>query len=303
MTNSEKQTKNMAKGRGQKSAIPKAQVASSGEESSDTNSSEVEVPAYATRGFWQSVLLVLLVMGMVFSLHINSWHFTVPVVILWLGWAGVLATVGLIWEAGLSIAGEGSGDRMMELDVSESRRHELEAEKKSLIQAIKEIEFDRDLGKMSEEDATEMMKFYRARAIEVIKELDGQLDEELSVGDRVKRDLEARLAVAGQGRKRPLMVSGAKKTSSAKKPETASEEEPAETDSAGDDVKDGDAKAAAEDTEDAVAKSDESSSDSSDATSSDSETTSTEATSTKATSTDPDDEADTSADSNVKESA
>jgi hypothetical protein len=213
MTNSEKQTKKMAKGRGQKSAIPKAQVASGGKESSDTSSSEAEVPAYATRRFWHSVLLVLLVMGMVFSLHINSWHFTVPVVILWLGWGGVLATVGLIWDAGLSIAGEGSDDRMTELDVSESRRHELEAEKKSLIQAIKEIEFDRDLGKMSDEDATEMMKFYRARAIEVIKELDGQLDEELSIGDRVQRDLEARLAVAGQGRARPRKISNTKKTS------------------------------------------------------------------------------------------
>ena len=226
MTNSEKQTKNMAKGKRRDNAIPKAQVVGDGDATggkntsgstasdstaSDSTASDSTESAYATDSIWRLVFLALLVMGMVFSLQINSWHFTVPVVVLWLGWAGVLATVALIWKAGLSIATEGVGDRMAPLDVSEARRHELNAEKKSLIQAIKEIEFDRDLGKMSDEDATEMMKFYRGRAIEVIKELDGQLDEELSVDERVKRDLEARMAVAVQSRKRPVKSTAVKK--------------------------------------------------------------------------------------------
>ncbi len=228
MTNSEKQTKNMAKGKRRDNAIPKAQVVTDGDAAGGKNISEAadakstdakSTDAKSTNAgiaadgnaIWQLGFLALLVMGMVFSLQINSWHFTVPVVVLWLGWAGVLATVALIWKAGLSIATEGVGDRMAPLDVSEARRHELNAEKKSLIQAIKEIEFDRDLGKMSDEDATEMMKFYRGRAIEVIKELDGQLDEELSVDERVKRDLEARMAVAVQSRKRPVKSAAVKK--------------------------------------------------------------------------------------------
>lgn len=210
MTNSEKQTK--------------ASTASS--DASSAPDAE-QLPAYASRSFWKMVGAVLLIMGFGFSLQINSWHFTVPVVVLWFGWAGVLATVALIWEAGLAVASEAAGDRIVELDVSEARRHELEAEKKSLIQAIKEIEFDRDLGKMSAEDATEIMKFYRARAIDVIKELDGQVDEDLSVSERVKRDLEARLAVAGQGKK-----TAAKRVEAKKKPEAkASEEKSSDTDS------------------------------------------------------------------------
>ncbi len=183
------------------SVLPKAQATENDEAKAAER--DEDMPTYATRNFWKLVMLVLLVMGMIFSLQINSWHLTVPVVVIWFGWGGVLATVGLIWDAGLAVANESSGDRIATLDVSEARRHELEAEKKSLIQAIKEIEFDRDLGKMSAEDATEMMKFYRARAIEVIKELDGQVYEELSVSERVKRDLEARLAVAGPARKAP----------------------------------------------------------------------------------------------------
>lgn len=292
MTNSEKQTKNMAKRRGRKTALPKAQVASGGavpadETSSEGPSSEGVAPAYATRGFWQLVLLALLVMGMVFSLQINSWHFTVPVVVLWLGWAGVLATVGFIWAAGLSITGEGSGDRMAPLDVSEARRHELEAEKKSLIQAIKEIEFDRDLGKMSEEDATEMMKYYRARAIEVIKELDGQLDEELNVSERVKRDLEARLAVASQGRKRTSKSAVVKKKPTAKsnvKSKTEDEDE---------------SKPDSSKPESSEAASDEES----DSTEPESETSSTNSAENPDSDSDTHEESAKSADSNVKESA
>jgi len=155
-------------------------------------------------------------MGFAFSLQINGWHFTVPVVVLWFGWAGVLATVGLMWESGMAVVSEAAGDRMEDLDVTDARRHELESEKKSLIQAIKEIEFDRDLGKMSGDDAKEMMRFYRARAIDVIKELDGQVEEELSVRERVERDLKARVAVAEKlEKKRPVKrsaTSGAKES-------------------------------------------------------------------------------------------
>ncbi len=155
---------------------------------------------YASEGFWKLAAGVLLFMGCGFALQINGWHFSVPVAVLWFGWAGVLATIALLWQAGMAVATEATGDRIEELDVSEARHHELVAEKKSLLLAIKEIEFDRDLGKMSESDAKEMMRLYRARAIDVIKELDGKTDDGLSVSERVERDLEARLVV-GKGKK------------------------------------------------------------------------------------------------------
>ncbi len=159
---------------------------------------QTQAPPYASQGFWKMVAVVLLLMGFGFALQINGWHFSVPVVVLWFGWAGVLTTIALLWQAGMAVATEASGDHMEELDVSEARHHELVAEKRSLLLAIKEIEFDRDLGKMSESDAKEMMRFYRARAIDVIKELDGQDDEDLSVSDRVQRDLQARLAISNK---------------------------------------------------------------------------------------------------------
>jgi hypothetical protein len=169
------------------------------------------VPAYATGDYWVGVVskrpalvagLVLLIAGWAFILHINRWHFTVPVFMLWMGWAGVLATVRFLWWAGIAMASDiGRGADMT--DVSVARLRELNEEKKVLLRAIKEIEFDRDLGKMSAEDAAEIMRFYRARAIEVIKEIDGQSDEELTVPQRIERDLQVRLALETQRRPSP----------------------------------------------------------------------------------------------------
>ena len=188
---------------------------------------------------------VVLLVGWGFSLHINNWHLTVPVVMLWLAWLGALFTVRLLWDVGIAVAGEAGGQSMQELDVSESRRIELEEEKKSLIRAIKEIEFDRDLGKMSDEDATEMMRFYRARAIEVIKELAGSPDAELSVQERIDRDLAARLAIEG------AVSKGAQKErqkSGSKAPAKKASSDAKANDAKANDAKANDAKAAATDT-------------------------------------------------------
>jgi hypothetical protein len=130
-------------------------------------------------------------------LHINHWHLTVPVLMLWFGWAGVIATARFLWWAGIAMASDVGSDADA-MDVSASRLRELLDEKKILVRAIKEIEFDRDLGKMSAEDAKDVMRFYRARAIEVIKEIDGQDESDMTVPQRIERDLQARLALQSQ---------------------------------------------------------------------------------------------------------
>lgn len=176
---------------------------------------------------------VLLLIGWGFSLHINNWHLTVPVFMLWLAWLGALFTVRLLWGVGIAVAGEAGGKSMQELDVTEARRIELQEEKKSLIRAIKEIEFDRDLGKMSDDDASEMMRYYRARAIEVIKELAGSPDDSLSVQERIDRDLAARLAIEGAvskgGQKaRKKRADAATTTPTSDTPRAAESEDPEE---------------------------------------------------------------------------
>lgn len=194
MTNSEKQTKSP---KGVSSAPPASAASFRG-------GLLAKQPTLVVGG-------VLLIMGWGFALHVNNWHFTVPVFMLWMAWLGALVTVRLLWGIGLAVASEASDSAGMQaLDVTEARRIELSEEKKSLIRAIKEIEFDRDLGKMSDEDATEMMRFYRSRAVEVIKELAGSDDGTLSVEERVERDLKARLAVEGAVQRGSMAVAAAK---------------------------------------------------------------------------------------------
>jgi len=84
----------------------------------------------------------------------------------------------------------------------------LEKEKKTLLKAIKEAEFDHQMGKLSQRDADEMIRGYRIRAIEVIKEIDrlgsGAAD---SVREQILREVRARIQLDAKpgkaGRKAP----------------------------------------------------------------------------------------------------
>ncbi len=78
-------------------------------------------------------------------------------------------------------------------------RDELEREKRTLLKAIKEAEFDHGMGKLSKRDADEMIATYRARAIEVIKELERlEAGEAGTVRERIEREVKARLELDGK---------------------------------------------------------------------------------------------------------
>jgi hypothetical protein len=52
------------------------------------------------------------------------------------------------------------------------RRKELEREKQALLKALKELDFDHQMGKVSDKDFGEISTQYRARAIRVMRQLD-----------------------------------------------------------------------------------------------------------------------------------
>ena len=114
-----------------------------------------------------------------------------------IGWVGLLITAYFLWRSGMSAASEG--------DIDEEsywrpvgRRRALEVEKRNLLKAIKEIEFDRELGKMSDADAKSLSQVYRKRAINVIKALDELQDEQdkgATVRDKIDKDIKARLEI------------------------------------------------------------------------------------------------------------
>jgi hypothetical protein len=77
--------------------------------------------------------------------------------------------------------------------VSERTREALEREKMLVLRSIKELEFDRAMGKLSQKDFDEMSGRLRARALSLMKQL-----EVGSVGytPAIERELTARLAAA-----------------------------------------------------------------------------------------------------------
>ena len=68
-------------------------------------------------------------------------------------------------------------------------RATLEREKGLALRAIKELEFDRAMGKLSEKDFTEMSGRLRARAARIIR----QLDAEGTYRERIEKEIERRV--------------------------------------------------------------------------------------------------------------
>ena len=81
--------------------------------------------------------------------------------------------------------------------LSETMRTVLEREKMLVLRSIKELEFDRAMGKVSAKDFEEMSGRLRARAMSLMR----QLDTEAGYRELIERDLQARINSRG-GRSR-----------------------------------------------------------------------------------------------------
>jgi hypothetical protein len=136
----------------------------------------------------------VLVAGWLFIAWQNHFHFTPPLVFACLGFFAVVMTTYNLWRTGAAAVAENDED---DGEASWGRptgaRGELDREKRTLLKAIKEAEFDHAMGKLSKYDADEMIAMYRGRAIEVIKEIE-QLDLGAAgtVRERILREVKAR---------------------------------------------------------------------------------------------------------------
>jgi hypothetical protein len=157
-----------------------------------------------------------LLLGWVFILYNNKFDPTPPVVFVCLGYLALLSGIYAMWRTGAVVADEREDDADSTWVRPVGARGELEREKKSLLKAIKETEFDREMGKLSNADADEMITVYRSRAIEVIKELDALGGGEGTVREQILREVRARLeldpktrAPEGKKKKVPMPERGA----------------------------------------------------------------------------------------------
>jgi len=158
-------------------------------------------PERATEAFPSRVLLggagALLLLGWFLILRWNNFHLTPPVVFVCLGYLAGVSAVYTLFRSGAAAAsgGEEDGDEAG-WGRPVGARSELEREKKALLKAIKEAEFDLQMGKLSRADAEAMIGAFRAQAIAVIREIESKGEGEASVREQIELEVRARLAVA-----------------------------------------------------------------------------------------------------------
>ncbi|MFT3698454.1 MAG: cytochrome c-type biogenesis CcmF C-terminal domain-containing protein [Kofleriaceae bacterium] len=134
----------------------------------------------------------LLLCGWAFVLGTNRFHITAPVVFACLAYTALMTAIVNLWRTGASAAGPDSIDS--EWGRPLGARGELEKEKKTLLKGIKEAEFDAATNKLSKADADTLIAEYRARAIEVIKEIDRlEAGAALSPKEQIAREVKARV--------------------------------------------------------------------------------------------------------------
>jgi hypothetical protein len=158
--------------------------------------------------------LLALVAGWVFILAQNRFDPTPPVVFVCLGYLALVSAIYALWRTGVVVADENEDYMDSTVERPAGALGELEREKKSLLKAIKETEFDREMGKLSKADADQMIKVYRARAIEVIKEIELVTNPNAQGGtvrEQIAREVKARLELAEKTKQAEVEAKAARK--------------------------------------------------------------------------------------------
>jgi hypothetical protein len=98
-----------------------------------------------------------------------------PTVFIVLGAGTLVLTLFWLWLSLRHTLAHGDEAQIAVLDTASTSRATLLAEKQSLLVALKDLESERDTGKLSEGDFADLNARYRARARTVLKALDSQI--------------------------------------------------------------------------------------------------------------------------------
>src|SRR5262245_6365745 len=160
-------------------------------------------PQERMRWVWRGIALGALLVGWIFISWQNHFRLTAPAVVVCLAYLAVVATVYNLWRTGAAAAATDDEEADSTWAKQTGALGELEREKRTLLKAIKEAEFDHQMGKLSKQDVDEMIRVYRARAIEVIKEID-QLGAGAAATPReqIMREVRARIELDAKAHKK-----------------------------------------------------------------------------------------------------
>jgi hypothetical protein len=117
--------------------------------------------------------------------------FGVQLFVLTLAAAALLLVIFLLWSSVQALAGE--SELTFEEAFSFGARSAEEEQKRAVLRALKDLEYERSVGKISEDDYREYAARYRTEAKRLIQNLNEHLAEQRK---QVERELERRLSKA-----------------------------------------------------------------------------------------------------------
>jgi len=88
----------------------------------------------------------------------------------------LLFAISFVWASLRSLFG-GSYDSQVTESAAMRKRHELLDEKEEVLKGLKDLEFERDVGKLSDDDFKRLEAEFRRRAKSILKQLDEDLRE------------------------------------------------------------------------------------------------------------------------------
>ena len=96
----------------------------------------------------------------------------------------LLFAISFLWAALRSLFG-GKSDTQVTESVAMRKRHELLDEKEAALKSLKDLEFEHEVGKLSDEDFKRLQAEFRTRAKHVLRELDEDLREHREKAEQV----------------------------------------------------------------------------------------------------------------------
>lgn len=131
---------------------------------------------------WAGPLLTLLVAVVLGTLY------GVQLVVLTFAAGALLLVIWLLWSSVQALAGE--SELSFEEAFSMGARSAEEEQKRAVLRALKDLDYERSVGKISEDDYHEYSARYRAEAKRLIRDLDENLAE---ARKQVEREVERRI--------------------------------------------------------------------------------------------------------------
>lgn len=122
-----------------------------------------------------------------------------PMAFMVLSGGALLFAVSFVWASLRALFG-GSDEALIHESQAMRKRHELLDEKDAVLKSLKDLEFERDVGKLAEDDYKRLERELRGRAKHILKQLDDEVrDHRLKAKQLIEKELQHELKLEQQG--------------------------------------------------------------------------------------------------------